>query len=145
MKLNEIPVAVVSGAAPGEALNAPALLQEIATLLERLADAGETGAIDLMSLPLSPADRERLEETLGEGEVAVEIEAAGKSVVRETAIHGVWWITHKNALDNVTAELIEVTPIPEIIKTHPRDILMGLETLRSRINPSISEGESDAG
>jgi hydrogenase-1 operon protein HyaF len=132
MPLSDIPVKVVP-ASTDKPLNAPALLNEIAAMLERLVESSATESIDLKSLPLAPADYARLEEILGLGEVSAEIEAAGPTRVRETAVHGVWWVTHMNALREPTAEFIEVTYAPEILKTHPSDAAAGLATLRSRL------------
>ena len=115
------------------ALNAPALLREIESLLAQLVEQGTGGAIDLQALPLNEADRTLLVETLGEGEVQATIQALGPSEVRETAINGVWWITHRNSDGHVTAELIEVTAIPEILSTHPADARAGLARLRTRL------------
>lgn len=149
MKLDEIPVAVVAGGAPEAPLHAPALLHEIAALLERLIETGEAAAIDLRGLPLAPADYALLEEALGPGEVQVEIQAAGLTSVRETGVGGVWWVKHHNARDEVAGELIEVTHVPEILKTHPADAARGLARLRARLEattPSAAEeGDSDAG
>jgi hydrogenase-1 operon protein HyaF len=132
MPLRDIPITVVPTASD-EALNAPALLSEIAVLLERLVESDATESIDLRSLPLAPADYACLEEVLGQGEVSAEIDAAGPTRVRETAVHGVWWVTHLNALGEPTAEFIEVTYAPEILKTHPSDAQAGLARLRSHL------------
>jgi len=115
------------------ALNAPALLREIETLLAQLVEHGTGGAIDLQALPLNDADRMLLTQTLGEGEVQATVQALGPSEVRETAINGVWWITHRNHDGQVTAELIEVATIPEILSTHPADAHASVARLRARL------------
>ncbi len=74
-----------------------------------------------------------MHETLGTGEVQATIQALGPSEVRETAINGVWWITHRNNDGQVTAELIEVTTIPAILQTHPADVRVGLARLQKRL------------
>lgn len=148
MKLNEIPVAVVPADAAGVPLNAPALLHEIADLLARLVDTGEATSIDLRSLPLTPADYAFLEEALGRGEVEVEVQAAGPTHVHETGVNGVWWVKHFNALEEVAGELLEITYVPEILKTHPSDAALGLARLRARLQSTMTpaaEGDSDAG
>ncbi len=121
--------------------NALPILHEIATLLERLDKTGESGTIDLRAMPLAPGDHERLEEALGHGEVEASLDSLGTSEVRETAIHGVWWITHYNAHDEVMAEFIEVTPLPEILRTDPADIATGVEELRERLSMLQQGGE----
>jgi hydrogenase-1 operon protein HyaF len=147
MKLNEIPVAVVRPDAAPNTVNAPALLHEVASLLARLVETGEAASIDLRSLPLAPADYALLEETLGRGEVAVEIQAAGLTRVRETGVNGVWWVKHYNAVGETVGELIEVTCVPEILKTHRSDAARGLERLWAQLQATTrsAEGRDDAG
>ncbi len=110
-----------------------AIAYEIASLLERLAAVGERGAIDLLSLPMTVADRLRLQEFLGTGEVRAEIDADGPSVVRETAIPGVWWSEHRNPRGELIAELIEVCPVPEILVLSNDELAAGGLRLRERI------------
>ncbi len=122
------------------------ILREIETLLARLVETERGGAIDLRSLPMSPDDYQKLKEVLGEGEVGATLDAMGPTQVRETSIHGVWWVTHHNSDETIVAEFIEVTVMPEILLTHPADARVGLDKLRSRINQSteIEKGDADA-
>ena len=84
--------------------NVEPLLHEIRHALKRLAD-GEAGTvIDLKRLPLAPGEEERIEETLGTGEVRAEVDALGPTIIQETSYPGVWLITHKNA-DGVTVRI----------------------------------------
>lgn len=112
---------------------AAAVLREIETLLARLVASGETGTIDLAGLPLSPGDRDLLEQTLGRGEIEATIEAYGPSRVRETAIGGVWWVEHCDGDGRTAAEFIEVTRVPAILPTQPEDARDGLALLQSRL------------
>jgi len=127
-------IPIVEAPAELPALNAPALLREIETLLVQLVAQGTGGAIDLQALPLNDADRALLTQTLGVGEVQATVQALGPSEVRETGIHGVWWITHRNHDGQVTAELIEVATTPGILSTHPADARAGLARLRTRLD-----------
>jgi hydrogenase-1 operon protein HyaF len=113
--------------------NAAAVLREIAGLLEQLTQSGEGGCIDLASLPFSSADRTWLQEQLGKGEVEVSISAGGPTTIVETGTPGVWWITHRNEQNAKSGEFIEVTLVPELITTHPDDVLLGLASLNSKI------------
>lgn len=143
-RLEDIPV-TVEGAAPGMAVshgNALPLLHEIAILLDDLAATGKSASLDLRSLPMLPDDYETLRAALGEGEVSATVNALGPTQVYETAVHGVWWITHRNAAGDVTAEFIEVTYSPGILKTHPADARAAAETLRSRM---MMQGDDHAG
>lgn len=106
------------------------VLAEIQQMLQALADTGQTGAIDLRSLPLSDADRSQLQELLGRGEVRAELDLAGRSEVWETAYPGAWWIRHLGAGDRVASEEIAVCPAPEILSAHPDDVRAAARRLR---------------
>ena len=134
----------VEATLPAEASGyVPAILREIESLLAELVVSGRAGRIDLRSLPLLPGDEARLAAALGEGEVDADIQAMGTTRVRETAVPGVWWVTHANADGQKVAELIEITLVPEILKTHPEDARAGLKTLRERIADLIRGGDTD--
>ncbi|MDP2431022.1 MAG: hydrogenase expression/formation C-terminal domain-containing protein [Pseudomonadota bacterium] len=136
MPLDAIPVvAVPPGLRAGELSgNAPALLREIAEMVRRLLSEGETSAIDLQALPLTPADLEWLREQLGEGEIAVTLNADGESSLNETACPGVWWVTHRNPKGAVVSEFLEVAFVPELVKAHQDDVVIGLEHLELLIS-----------
>ena len=114
--------------------NIRALLAEIAARLEKLDDHGETGMIDLNSLPLAPGEYEQLRQTLGQGEVSARIEAIGASEIIETRYPGVWWVTHYNVEGDIVADMLEITTIPEIIKSQPEDVHAGLARLKAQLN-----------
>ena len=141
--LKGIPIAVANDVA-GLTLsgNADPVLHEIQSLLNDLVTTGKSASIDLRSLPLFPGDYEKLKEVLGQGEVSATIDAMGPTQVRETSVHGVWWVTHYNSDETIIAEFIEVTYIPEILRTHPADARVGLELLHSRLTPAT---ETDIG
>ncbi len=119
--------------------NIRALLAEIAARLEKLASGGETGMIDLNSLPLAPGEYEQLRQTLGQGEVSSRIEAIGATEIIETRYPGVWWVTHYNVEGDIVADMIEITTTPEILKSQPEDIRTGLELLRAQLNDEVQQ------
>lgn len=119
--------------------NIRALLTEIAARLEKLASDGETGMIDLNSLPMAPGEYEQLRQTLGQGEVSARIEAIGASEIIETHYPGVWWVTHYNVEGDIVADTLEITAVPEIIKSQPEDIRTGLELLRAQLNDEVQQ------
>jgi hydrogenase-1 operon protein HyaF len=137
MPLEDIPVVTVSADDPyqADALsgNAPVLLREIAEHVRRLLGDGESTAIDLNALPLTPADQDWLKQTLGQGEIAVTLISDGESTLEETACPGVWWITHHNEQGAVVSRFIDVAFVPELVKAHPEDVKIGLEHLESLI------------
>jgi hydrogenase-1 operon protein HyaF len=120
--LSDIPVEVnAADQPPSPALLA--LLEELKSMLEQLARQGVSDRIDIRSLPFLPGDYEQLERILGDGEVNVTIDSLGPSTIRETAIPGIWWTTHRNADDEILTELIEVTELPDLLKTPQEDIV----------------------
>jgi hydrogenase-1 operon protein HyaF len=117
--------------------NIRALLSEIAAFLEKLVETGETGMIDLNSLPLAPGEYEQLRQTLAQGEISARIEAIGPSEIIETRYPGVWWVTHYNVEGDIVADMLEITTIPEILKSQSDDIRAGLELLRIQLNEEV--------
>lgn len=138
--LNEIPIEVVAVDPPADAGGGyvPAILREVETSLAMLVESGKASRIDLTSLPMGPRDFERLREALGQGEVSATIDALGPTQVRETVVHGVWWITHMNVDGTKVAEFLDITHVPEILKSHPDDARAALTRLRGFLNEQPS-------
>jgi len=134
MSLDAIPIHIVPSAEPGLTGNAPPLLRELAEQVKRLLASGESSAIDLSALPLTPADLDWLREKLGTGEIRVTLQANGESTLNETACPGIWWVTHHNEQGAVTSQLIEVALVPELVKAHPQDVQIGYEYLELMIS-----------
>jgi len=131
MSLSSLPVTVaVTNTNAGLSGNGQPILHELASLMERLLETDQIGAIDLEALPLTPADLEWLEDQLGCGEISMTLESQGTSTLRETALPGVWWITHRNEQGGVLTQLLEVTFVPELAKAHPDDVHNGFERLQ---------------
>lgn len=129
----DIGIEVGVGENGNHAANAWALLHEIEGMLDELLNNDKESSIDLRGIPMSAADRQVLERVLGEGELTARITALGLSQVRETAIHGVWWVTHYNTEDAVVAEFLEVSSCPDILRSHTDDIRDTLENLRTQL------------
>lgn len=113
--------------------NVDPLLHEIRHALKRLANGEDGTVIDLKRLPLAPGEEERIEETLGTGEVRAEIDALGPTIIQETSYPGVWLITHKNADGVTVARFIEVTYIPELLRSQRADIDAGIDRLEDEL------------
>lgn len=136
MSFDAIPIHVIN-ASPGEpglTGNAPPLLRELLEQVRHLIESGESSAIDLSALPLTPADLDWLREKLGAGEISVTLQANGESTLNETGCPGVWWVTHHNEQGAVTSQFIEVTFVPELVKAHPQDVAIGQEQLELMIS-----------
>jgi len=131
MSLDAIPIHVINAPPIESGLtgNAPPLLRELAEQVKRLLATGESSAIDLSALPLTPADLDWLRDKLGSGEIAITLQANGESTLNETACPGVWWVTHHNEQGVVASQFIEVAFVPELVKAHPQDVAIGLEKL----------------
>ena len=121
--------------------NVAAILSEIASLLEKLAASGETGLIDLKSLPFSPGEYEQLRFALGRGEVSARLDAIGDSEIIETHFPGVWWVTHYNVEGDIVADLIEIAAIPNILQSQPEDVRAGLARMQALIFQSVSSDD----
>ncbi|MBW8330092.1 MAG: hydrogenase expression/formation protein [Thiobacillus sp.] len=136
MSLDAIPIHVINPppTEPGLTGNAPPLLRELSELVKRLLASGETSAIDLSALPLTPADLDWLQDKLGAGEISVTLQANGESTLNETACPGIWWVTHHNEQGAVTSQFIEVAFVPELVKAHPEDVQTGQEYLELLIS-----------
>jgi len=132
----------VSGSAPCRSERATGMarsvLAEVARMLDALANGGRSDAIDLRSLPLTDADRAELRELLGEGEVRVELDIAGRSTVHETAYAGAWWVRHYGAGDKVASEEIAICPVPEILKSPEADVRAAASRLQRALAPTPS-------
>jgi hydrogenase-1 operon protein HyaF len=123
------PTAAVGGLGGGVA----AILSELVTLLDRLAERDEAAMIDLRSLPMGPQDRVELQRVLGDGEVQATVNAQGLSNIRETGVPGVWWVEHRDAQGDLVAEMIEVGRVPLILSSASDEIASGALALRERI------------
>ncbi len=121
------------GAGPRDTGNVAPLLNEVRHALVQLLDTGKETIIDLRSIPLGPGESERLEETLGEGEIEAVLHSLGRSTIRETAYPGVWLVTHYNEEDEIMGKFVEVTHIPQILKSQNEDINEGLQRLGSTL------------
>ena len=113
--------------------NVEPLLHEIRHALKRVAAGQDGTTIDLRSLPLAPGEEERIENVLGEGEVRAELDALGPTVVQETSYPGVWLVTHRNSEQEIVARFVEVTRMPELLKSQRQDIELGLSRLESEL------------
>jgi hydrogenase-1 operon protein HyaF len=121
--------------------NALPLLHEIRHALARLAESGESTAIDLRSIPFGPGDEAELLAALGTGEVTAHLQALGESRITETSYSGVWVVDHYNANGQRIAFQIEVTPVPPILAAQPADMADGLQRLEAAL-AELAEPES---
>lgn len=141
--LKSIPVEVETSPQGTPAVSiALSILNEITALLEALVASGETRSIDLQRQPLSPQDHDKLRDMLGQGELDAQLDCLGPTQIRETAVSGVWWITHYSEDRRIVGEedrrivgeFIEVTTCPDMLITPAEGLASGLSLLRSRLS-----------
>lgn len=106
-----------------------ALLAEVRSAVQTWLDTGAHGHIDLLRLPMPPERIEALRERLGQGEIAMTLEAEGTSHIRETAFAGVWWIDHHDRAGHLVARLIEIGPVPQIVPADADAMRAALDAL----------------
>ncbi|MCG6886635.1 MAG: hydrogenase expression/formation protein [Proteobacteria bacterium] len=137
-----IEVHTSAGTESGLSANVLAILHEIATMQAALVNDDTADGIDLRGLPLLPGEYDALKTVLGKGDLSATIDALGETLVYETQVTGVWWVQHNNRDGERIAELIEVTRIPEIMKSNVRDIEDACTALREQLaewrNPSAN-------
>ena len=109
--------------------NVKPILHEIRHALQKLLDSGETSIIDLRSIPLAPGEEDTIVETLGRGEVQARLDVLGPSDIYETRYTGVWLVTHYNDSDSIVSRFIEVTEIPDVLKSQREDVAHALDAL----------------
>ena len=127
--------------------NVQPVLNEVVHALDRLLNDDEPTVIDLGSLPFGPGEIEELEKQLGSGEITAELDALGKSLIRETIYPGVWWLEHRNTEGETAGRYIEITRVPEILKAQEADIGAGRAQLNERVeqddNAAAAEAQRD--
>ena len=128
--------------------NVEPLLHEIRHALQELVDSGKTGIIDLRSIPLAPGEEDKIVATLGQGEVQARIDALGPSEINETRYAGVWLVTHYNDDGDIIGRFIEITAMPEILRSQSEDIRQACIRLGDHLQPtghgSITPEESQS-
>ncbi len=122
--------------------NAQPLLHEIKHALVELLKSGTETIIDLGAIPFAPGDERILNDMLGPGEVRATLSVMGESSVRETAIPGVWRIDHLDTKGELQSRFIEITFLPDILKTQREDAERGLEELADRLK-SFDDKQTD--
>ena len=114
--------------------NVQPLLHEIKHALRKLIESGDSSIIDLRSIPLAPGEEDTIINTLGCGEVHARLNALGPSEVVETRFAGVWLITHFNEDNSIIGRFIEITPLPDILRSQVEDMAFALAQLENELD-----------
>ena len=110
----------------------PSILNELVQHLQNLIENGQPHSIDLARQPLTSIDLIELEKLLGKGELSITLNTIGDSEIFETAFSGIWWVKHYTADQVLISQFIEITNIPDIIKSQPEDMQLALSRLKSQ-------------
>ena len=119
-----------------------AILSELVTLLERLAEA-TSAAIDLRSLPMSPQDRAELRararrrRSAGDGR----LRKAYRKFARR-AYPGVWWVEHSRPARRTDCRIDRSEPVPQILASASDEIAAAARDLRAQITASRARGRA---
>ena len=113
--------------------NVKPILHEIRFALEKLLDSGESCIIDLRSIPLAPGEEQTIIETLGHGEIHARLDVLGISEIYESKYAGVWLVTHYNEELSIVSRFIEVTEIPDLLKSQREDVVHALHGLTTAL------------
>lgn len=122
--------------------NALPILSEVLEALGQLVETGKTRVIDLGAIPFTGGDEKIMQEMLGDGEVSAVLNAMGESHIQETAIPGVWRVDHYDLNGEVQARFIEITTMPDILRTQPEDAARGHEMLTERLQDRLGTAET---
>lgn len=110
------------------------ILHEIRHALKKLLEDGQPTTIDLRAIPMAPGEEEKIEAILGEGEISVQLNALGPSIIVETEIAGVWLITHYNEEQEILGKYIEITRVPTLIESQTEEMESSLKRLAGRLS-----------
>lgn len=122
--------------------NVTPLLHEVKHALENLINNNQTTMIDLRSIPLAPGEEDTILNSLGCGEVQAELNALGLSEIYETTYAGVWIVSHFNDHNELIGRFIEITTMPEILRSQDEDILNAYHRLNEGLDDNQQTKES---
>ena len=122
--------------------NVMPLLHEVKHALDSLINKGKTAVIDLRSIPLAPGEEDKILNVLGQGEVRSQLNALGPSEIIETQYAGVWLVTHYNDENDIIGRFIEITTIPDILRSQEEDVVDAYSRLAESLEDDQELNES---
>jgi len=111
---DRVPAAPDPEVAAGDVMNALPILTELQEALANWRPGALSHVINLTLLPLSEADLELLDASLGSGPVATLSRGYGDCHISSTACPGVWWVRYTNSMGTLILNTLEVTDIPAV-------------------------------
>ena len=124
---------------PAEVMNAMPILSEVQEHLQTWQPGQTAHVINLTLLPLSPADIDFLEETLGEGPVKTLSRGYGECQVRSTACPNLWWVRYYNSMGTLILNTLEVVDIPLVACAAQDDLDDSRLRMRELLEPYWQE------
>ena len=118
--------------------NVKPILHEVRHALDKLLADGDTSIIDLRSIPLAPGEEDVIINTLGRGEVVAHLDVLGPSEIYETRFAGVWLVTHFNENESIVSRFIEITEIPDVLRSQRQDIGQALSSLETELKAEVT-------
>jgi len=113
--------------------NVMPLLHEVKHALNNLIKNNKTSIIDLRCIPLAPGEEDKILNILGQGEVKAQLNALGPSEIIETQYTGVWIVTHYNDDNEIIGRFIEITTMPDILRSQTEDVIEACKHLASTL------------
>lgn len=107
------PTAVPIPPEPPGLMNSPAVLREVLARAAERRPGDPAHVVNLTLLPMTPEDLAYLHGALGTGPVAIHTRGYGTCRMTSTALAGVWWVQHFNAMNALILDTLEVVEVPE--------------------------------
>ncbi|QSR88793.1 hydrogenase expression/formation C-terminal domain-containing protein [Methylacidiphilum caldifontis] len=111
-------------------MNAPYLLVEMSRLAKVYDFTKASKVIPLSLLPLSLADQQLLNETLGYGKVTIQIKGYGHCLIKNSGYKNLWWVEDFNVEGKSIFKAIEIVSIPSLVMAAKEDMQRGLSKVR---------------
>jgi hydrogenase-1 operon protein HyaF len=115
-------LSVADPALPGDVMNAPAILTELAEYLRRWRPGRAAEVINLTLLPLSAGDLDYLGRRLGSGGATILSRGYGNCRITRTALGSVWQLVYYNSQDQVILQTLEVGGVPDVVCAAVEDL-----------------------
>lgn len=120
---------------PAEVMNALPILTEIQQQIVNFKLNQPPHVINLTLLPLTQADIDFLNETLGRGPVNMISRGYGDCRIISTAIPHVWWVRYYNSTGTLILNTLEVVDIPGVACAAPEDLQDAFHRLNIMLEP----------
>ena len=115
---------------PAGAMNAPSLLNEIASQVRAPRPGAGPHVLNLTLLPLTPDDHHCLDSALPVGPVAILSRGFGNCRITSTLVRDVWRVQYFNNMQTLILNTVEIVGIPEVALAADDDLADSAERLQ---------------